>query len=608
MNVKLIAVGLGLALALFACGSRAHVDHAKPTAGPVQTVASNVLRADYAGSKECAYCHQKIYDSWTRSPMHRMTLVTDADAIRAPFDGTTFRFKGDDVTMLTQDGQRFMHLHSRKQGEHLYRVTKRIGGRYREDYVGIDVTNAKDPATDPGRGSEKILPATWVYATQSWRYKGYSVMVPERDGLGAGPVWRQQCIFCHNTVPYLSIALDDLMGPSAPGYQGKNTDRLIPEEKKWIVRSRDRDGLFAALSDELAYLGAPRPDSKKTTLAGALDLTIKATRAGFDQQDFVEVGIGCEMCHLGSKQHADDPKWRPSLEPVSPLLYAGPQHARKPSEAEKINHVCLRCHTVLFSGYPWTWEGGGNRDATAGGSTINSGEARDFQLGGCAKDLSCTTCHDPHGEDSKSTLDGQATIAGNQICVKCHTQYTGDDAVAKHTHHDPKGEGSVCMDCHMPRKNMSLTYGLSRYHRIGSPTDAQRVEKDRPLECAICHDDKSVETIVSTMEKWWGKTYDRAALRALYGDDLSVNAMAATLARGKAHEQAVPIVIFGQRKERAHAREIARELTNTYPLVRLFAKHALETIAGAPMTGVDLDGTAEEIKSAAGAWLDANGL
>ena len=52
----------------------------------------------------------------------------------------------------------------------------------------------------------------------------------------------------------------------------------------------------------------------------------------------------------------------------------------------------------------------------------------------------------------------------------------------------------------MPKKNTGLGYQLTRYHRIGSPTDAARVEKDRPLECALCHADKSVASLVSTME------------------------------------------------------------------------------------------------------------
>ncbi len=46
------------------------------------------------------------------------------------------------------------------------------------------------------------------------------------------------------------------------------------------------------------------------------------------------------------------------------------------------------------------------------------------------------------------------------------------------------------------------------------------------------------------MERWWGRRYDRAALAALYGS-LDARPLEATLARGKAHEQAVALATLG---------------------------------------------------------------
>ena len=45
-----------------------------------------------------------------------------------------------------------------------------------------------------------------------------------------------------------------------------------------------------------------------------------------------------------------------------------------------------------------------------------------------------------------------------------------------------------------------------------------RVESDRPLECALCHEKKTAKELVETMESWWGKSFDRQALHGLYGD------------------------------------------------------------------------------------------
>jgi predicted CXXCH cytochrome family protein len=271
------------------------------------------------------------------------------------------------------------------------------------------------------------------------------------------------------------------------------------------------------------------------------------------------------------------------------------------TRAEWINRACARCHQVLFSRYPFTWEGKARRGGEAGGSSITSGEARDFLLGGCARQMSCVTCHDPHGEDRKEALRALATPAGNSTCTRCHVAYAAPDALRAHAHHDPAGAGGSCVACHMPRKNMGLGYALTRYHRIGSPNEVARVEGDRPLECALCHTRQSVGTLVSAMERFWGKRYDRARLGALYGD-LAARPLAATLARGKPHEQAAALGVLAEGgspfDDAAALASAARQLANPVPLVRYYARRAVERLRGAPCD-VDLDRPTPEIEAAA---------
>jgi HEAT repeat protein len=152
---------------------------------------------------------------------------------------------------------------------------------------------------------------------------------------------------------------------------------------------------------------------------------------------------------------------------------------------------------------------------------------------------------------------------------------------------------------------MGLDYALIRYHRIGSPTEARRVEGDRPLECALCHADRSVENLVATMERWWNKRYDRGALRALYGDDLSVNPLRATLTRGKPHEQAVAIAVLGEAGDRSAIPALVAQLSHGYPLVRYFAQRALERVTGQPVS-IDVGAPAAEVRRAAADWLTAH--
>jgi predicted CXXCH cytochrome family protein len=257
---------------------------------------------------------------------------------------------------------------------------------------------------------------------------------------------------------------------------------------------------------------------------------------------------------------------------------------------------------VLFSGYDPTWEGG-SRAARPGGSHINSGEARDMMLGACSSKLTCVDCHDPHAADATAQLRALEPRAEDALCTRCHSELASTDALRAHSHHDPAREGARCMACHMPRKNMSLDGTLSRYHRVGSPTDPAKVLMDRPLECALCHVDKDVGSLVSTMETWWKKSYERGALEKLYGS-LGANVVLATAERGKPHEQAVAFQLLGDARVKAAVPVLAAQLTHPYPLVRGYAKRALDAVQGSAIP-VDIDAADEVIEEQARRWTAA---
>jgi predicted CXXCH cytochrome family protein len=560
-------------------------------------VSSNILRDDYAGSESCARCHADIYSAWRSSPMHLMTRVPAGAAIHAPFEsgsGAMFRFKEDAARLVDRDGARYVELTSAQFGDHRYRITRVIGGRYREDFAGVEVGGG-DPR-------ELLLPVSYVFETRSFRLKGYSVLVGERPGLRAGGVWSETCIFCHNTVPYFDALWGELAGPGAPSYQGTVVDKLLPRERRWRydVGAGAEGALLEAAAAEVTAVGGTPPRAGDDRRA-ALTHGIRELRARFGADDFVEIGIGCEACHGGSRQHVADPHRHPDFAPRSAFLQVRPEAGGETTRAEQVNRVCARCHQVLFSRYRYTWEGEGRRGGKPGGSSITSGEARDFLLGGCARQMSCATCHDPHTEDRRADLDRLATTAGNAVCVRCHPQYAAPAALAAHAHHDPAGAGASCIACHMPKKNMGLGYALTRYHRIGLPDDPARVERDRPIECALCHADKTVGELVGKMESWWGRKYDRAALANLYGT-LDARPLTATLTRGKAHEQAVAVAALADAHRTEVLPGVARQLANPFPLVRYYAKRAVDALADRPCA-VDLDRTTPEIVAAARACV-----
>lgn len=538
---------------------------------------SNVLRRDYAGSAACAGCHSRIFEAWSRSPMHRMTRELAQTEIAAPFDGRSLSLGADRVTLLLEQGQRLMDL---TQGElkSRFRVTKVIGGRYREDFIAEPI--ALDDPLGSALGQQRIMPVSFLRFDGTLRYKGYSVMVPERPGLEAGLVWQQACILCHNTAPQFVALYDELYGQSAPGYQGSASNEL-PQDLAFRYVVDDADGLRDELEKELHLLGA-QGDLPANPKHG-LEIAISNTRERFGEQQLVELGVSCESCHGGARAHVQAPAHvKTSFGLRSDLMHMETAAGRALTPAQELNRGCAKCHTVLFSQYPFTWEGGERRHQP-GGSTTNSGEARDFLLGGCSSAMTCATCHDPHGEDSRAHLDELMSARGNRVCTTCHRSLQEPAKLRAHSHHTPDGAAGACLSCHMPKKNMGLAYEFTAYHRIGSPTDPERVEGDRPLECALCHAERSVDQIVSTMEKWWGKRYDRARLSRLYGQDLRQNAVRITLVGGKPHEQALAADIAVRQNLAGTTDSIVSLLGNQYPLVRYFAKHSLELRLGQPI-------------------------
>lgn len=186
--------------------------------------------------------------------------------------------------------------------------------------------------------------------------------------------------------------------------------------------------------------------SRAATLPLAARKALNVTWDRFNATHLLEIGIGCESRHGGSREHVRDPRVRTSLEPRSPFFRFADSLPRN----ETITRACARCHQVLFTGYPWTWEGKARDDASPGGSHINSGEARDLLLGNCR--ITCTACHDPHAADHGGDLGKPEGPAGNAVCTACHTQFALPAALQAHSHHDPRGAGGSCLNCHMPQR------------------------------------------------------------------------------------------------------------------------------------------------------------
>ncbi len=218
---------------------------------------------------------------------------------------------------------------------------------------------------------------------------------------------------------------------------------------------------------------------------------------GEEGEQFSEYNIGCEACHGPGSDHIAGP---------SPENIVNPEDL---SQARRIE-VCGRCHsrgtsTAGTHGYPWYEEE--NRGFTPGdilsqyyrenagywpdGTSkkhhqqyIDMKRSHHYAAG-----MYCADCHDPHGGDYEFDLRYDPDT--NEACTVCHWTGTGT-VLTNHTRHPSldDGEGSLCVDCHMPKVAKSaIHYDISSH--LFEPLEPElTLEYQMPNSCAIkCHRD-----------------------------------------------------------------------------------------------------------------------
>ena len=537
--------------------------------GPPDGSGATSARADYAGSAACARCH-----AGRRGRVGPLAHAPD-DARRRAAPRSARRSTGRAGPSRTtrssssSTAATASSASSRRRGgrRRTYRVTRVIGGRTREDFAGVDVA---------GGGEEVVLPGLVRLRDARPPLQGLLGHGPRaRDACAPGPVWSRTCIFCHNTVPEMDRLLGALAGPRrarVPGRAGRPLAARRPARAR--ARDRRRGASSGVVGEEIARLGggaaARATDARAVARRRASTSCARASTA----TALVEEGIGCEACHGGVARARARPA-RPPL--ASPRPRRGSRCASAGRPRRRPSTARARAATRSSSRATRSPGRAAAATPTAGGSHINSGEARDFLLGGCASAMACTACHDPHGARRPGALRrARHPRRQRHLHGVPRRARRAPSACAPTPTTTRPAPAASCVACHMPRKNMGLDGTLTRYHRIGSPTDPARVLGDRPLECALCHADATVRHLVDAMEAWWPVRYPRQRLEELYGS-LDANVMRATLERGKAHEQAVAI---GDARARRRAPDaaplIAPQLGNEYPLVREWARRALD--------------------------------
>lgn len=485
--LRVLAIALSVALALGCSPPSSPSSSPPPTSQspakspkrplrPLASGDSNIARADYIGPNACGECHAEQFASWTLS-LHRVmnASVVDPKAVIGDFAGAVLRYRGGEAR-FERDATGFMMTVRDRERSRRYRVTRTIGRRSLQEYVGIEErprARASDAATRPEgprvtdpsaaisgpqgeeQSEEVRLPFGWWPRFGGWAAQpDFDPWLAENSFDAYAHVkepWAERCPWCHSTYAFAQ-RIARASGPRLVGH-----------------------------GFEQFYESAPGSD-----------------RLIVDQQ--VTTGISCESCHLGGRAHADGAAidFLPRGAVPRADAPAWPQtFAEQREDPRVVNRVCAQCHS------------GPSPRLSDGTALRNSSEALDLQASACR--AKCIDCHDPH----RGGFDEARAVAA---CVSCHAAYA-KSAHAGRGHAAPapgQPARATCLDCHMPR----MVMGIDRYvrtHRISSPTNPVLLAEAAPNACNLCHLDRTIAWTLTELHDGWDA---RLAVRNdAYGDE-----------------------------------------------------------------------------------------
>jgi len=452
---------------------------------------SNIHPDDYSGADACKKCHPKKFEAWSNHSHRWMNALATTETVRGDFSGREVSYLGGTVRFATDDDGYRMEF-ERDAIKRVYRITQTIGWRFFQYYVG-HLESGPEPKSHPVYSVEHVLLFGYWLDRDEWIpavHVGYDEAPDgEREDPFAAtlPVTPLspyfQCNSCHTT-----FALGDELTRNF-----YSLGRHPPHTLHW-----DMPGYLAEHRSDLLSGLPPRqvPNREVETLLIGMQQFEAPEEAR-------QLGVTCEACHLGSREHAEGRQTKPSFFPVSEHLHVEADKLATGREHENVNWVCGRCHAGERPYY------------AAGMSTWNSTEYTDATKGGCYSQLTCIDCHDPHTSIGPQWT--QTERQNDESCLKCHEQLRSAEALQKHSHHAADSEGSRCMNCHMPRLNEGLQE-VVRTHMIFSPTNSEMIESNQLNACNICHVEESIDWTTGHLEQWYGAKFNKGRITSNYAE------------------------------------------------------------------------------------------
>ena len=426
---------------------------------------SNIYPDDYVGPESCGNCHEGNYRLWQEHPHSRMNVNATDDTVRGDFSGVRVSYGRGEVVFAREGGDFTMTLFVEGNVVRRYKVTRVVGSRSYQFYLGLQTFGA-EPTDHPAYSRESKLPFAYLFRLERWLPEmyfdsfapaedSYSDDISFGDWIYDNPPayhWENSCIGCHNTYAYVIR------------FQGAGWSKGFPEEDLWL---------------NAAPSSAPTKWLRRST--------------AIPPHDLVTLGVSCESCHLGGREHAVEGRpirFVPTapdllLNRSDPPLLGLPDH----KQPYVVNSLCTQCHNSKHvSRYP------------SGAGRWNSSEAIDLSRGACTSAIKCTDCHNPH-RAGPPPGESEPSVAV-RACLRCHEALRDPDLARKHSRHADTA-GVSCIDCHMPRITQGLESAVLT-HTISSPTNLDMLAAAAPNACNLCHLDKPIRWTLRQLKSGWG--------------------------------------------------------------------------------------------------------
>src|SRR6266850_5225787 len=448
---RLIGAGIAALLGAVVC-----VPQPGAQAGAVTAATGADQSGAYVGSLACRQCHEAEYASW-RSTLHvQMTRPIGEAMVEGDFrSGTHLEQNGRALTMEMRDGRYFISVARGGRPAETFEVHYTLGARRFQGYL------SKLPD-----GRIYVLPVFWHNEARRWVDWKEITPIPDDPDHDLRQIWNITCVNCHAT--------------------------------------------------NLAKNFNPATKTYATT--------------------WTEMGIGCEACHGPGAPHiAVTAAWErnPAGKPAGPTPAQLRIFAPKQADARQIFDACGYCHgnknNVFFGFKPGDRyedfalpflisqpipENDPQGDFWPDGRPSRFNRPQALTLTGCFQrgQATCTSCHRMHGSPNDHALKvpveadgGGLTRQSDRLCTQCH------EVSAAHTHHDLESQGSRCVACHMSDVNWRLIT-RRRDHTFQPPVPELTARYGVPNACTTCHENKSPEWAVKTMDGWYGNQDRRRAV------------------------------------------------------------------------------------------------